>query len=123
LTICRASQSSAPPVRQREHADHLGKISVRRGADQQAARQITAFLGVPPEPRPRTAAGAERVHLEQRGGIGREASAEDIEIGQSAGIEFGVDGLGEFGLASAIMGERQQPDHGAARPFLGVARQ
>ncbi len=29
------------------------------------------------------------------GGIGREASREQIEVGQSAGIEFGVDGLGE----------------------------
>ena len=33
------------------------------------------------------------------GGIGREASLEEIEIGQSAGIEFSFDGLGEFGLA------------------------
>lgn len=57
------------------------------------------------------------------GGIGREASLEEIEIGQSAGIEFSFDGLGEFGLASTIMGQRQQPDHGAARPLLAVACQ
>jgi hypothetical protein len=41
------------------------------------------------------------------GGIGRETPAEAIEIGQSAGIEFGLDGLGEFSLAGAIMGQRQ----------------
>ena len=33
---------------------------------------------------------------------------------QSAGIEFGVNGLGEIGFARPIMSERQQPDHGAA---------
>ena len=48
------------------------------------------------------------------GGIGREASFEEIEIGQSAGIEFALDGLGEFSLARPIMGQRQQPDHDAA---------
>jgi hypothetical protein len=32
------------------------------------------------------------------GGIGREASFEASKIGQSAGIQFGLDGLGEFGL-------------------------
>src|SRR5216683_2572210 len=75
----------APPIRQREHADHLGKISVGRGADQQAARQITAFLGVPPEPWPRAAARAERVHLEQRGlveAVRLTALAAHDEIGQ-----------------------------------------
>ena len=56
-------------------------------------------------------------------GIGREAPAEQVEIGQSVGIEFDLDGLGEFGLASAIMSQRQQPDHGAARPLLAVALQ
>ena len=30
---------------------------------------------------------------------------------------------GEFGLAGTIMGERQQPDHGAARPLLARLRQ
>ena len=51
-------------------------------------------------------------------GLGAEAPAEAIEIGQfAAGIEaLGLDGLSEFGLASTIMGQRQQPDHGAARP-------
>jgi len=57
------------------------------------------------------------------GGIGRKASAEAIEIGQSTGIEFSVDDLGEFGLADAIMGQRQQPDHGAARSLFTIARQ
>ena len=41
------------------------------------------------------------------GGIGRETPAEAIKIGQSAGIEFGLDGLGEFGLACAVMRQRQ----------------
>jgi len=54
------------------------------------------------------------------GGIGSKAPSEAIEIGQSAGVERGVDGGGKFGLAGAIMGERQQPDHGAARAFLAV---
>ena len=58
-----------------------------------------------------------------RGGIGREASFEQTEIGQSAGIQFGLDGLGEFGLASPIMGQRQQPDHGAAGRLLAAALQ
>ena len=57
------------------------------------------------------------------GGIGRETPTEAIEIGQSAGIEFSLDGLGEFSLAGAIMGQRQQPDHGAARPLLAVVCQ
>src|ERR1700752_3920545 len=37
------------------------------------------------------------------GGMRREAPAERVEIGQSSGIEFGVDGLGELGFASPIM--------------------
>jgi hypothetical protein len=49
-----------------------------------------------------------------------EAPAERFEIGQSSGIEFGVDGLGEFGFAGPIMSERQQPHHSAARPLLAV---
>src|SRR5205823_12961502 len=50
-------------------------------------------------------------------------SAERLEIGQSAGIEFSVDGLGELGLAGPIMSERQQPDNGAARLLLAVTGQ
>jgi hypothetical protein len=41
------------------------------------------------------------------GWMGREAPAKHIEIGQFAGIELGVDGFGELGLAAAIMSERQ----------------
>ncbi len=37
------------------------------------------------------------------GRIRREASSEPIEIGQPAGIEFGIDSLGEFGLTGALM--------------------
>jgi hypothetical protein len=36
-----------------------------------------------------------------------EAAVERVKIGQSAGIEFGVDGVGEFSLASPIMSQRQ----------------
>jgi hypothetical protein len=54
------------------------------------------------------------------GGIGREAWTECVEIRQSTGIEFTVDGLGEFGLAGTVMSERQQPDHGAAHLLLAV---
>src|SRR5207253_1295560 len=57
------------------------------------------------------------------GWMRREASAECVEIGQSAGIEFGVDGLGELRLAGPLMSERQQPDHGAARLLLAVTGQ
>ena len=57
------------------------------------------------------------------GWIGREAPAKRVEIGQSAGIEFSVDGFGELGLAGSIMSERQQPDHSAARLLLAVAGQ
>ena len=41
------------------------------------------------------------------GWIRREAAAERIEIGQSAGIEFGVNGLGEIGFARPITSECQ----------------
>ena len=51
------------------------------------------------------------------------ASFEKIEIGQSAGIEFSLEGLGEFGFAGTIMGQHQQPDHGATRRSLAVASQ
>jgi hypothetical protein len=37
------------------------------------------------------------------GGIGCEALREGVEVGQPAGVELGVDGLGEFGLAGAFM--------------------
>ena len=57
------------------------------------------------------------------GWIGREASVERVEIGQSAGIEFDVDRVGELGLARTIVSERQQPDHGAAGLLLAVAGQ
>jgi hypothetical protein len=66
----------------------------------------------------------QRRHLDGDVGDGgwmwREASAKRVEIGQSAGIEFGVNGLGEIGFACPIMSECQQPDHGAAGPLLAV---
>jgi hypothetical protein len=39
-----------------------------------------------------------------------EPSAERVEIGQSAGIEFGVNGLGEISFARPIMSGCQQAD-------------
>jgi len=57
------------------------------------------------------------------GRCGSEAAVERVEIGQSAGIKFGVDGGGEFSLAGTIMSERQQPDHGVARLLLAVTGQ
>ena len=69
----------------------------------------------------------ERCHLDgdvgNGGWIRREAAAERVEIGQSSGVQLGVDGLGELGLAGSIMSERQQPDHSAARLLLAVAGQ
>jgi hypothetical protein len=37
----------------------------------------------------------------------REASAERLDIGRSAGIELGSDGPGELGLARTIVSKRQ----------------
>jgi hypothetical protein len=53
----------------------------------------------------------------------REASAECVEIGQSSSIELGINGLGELDFARAIVSERQQPDHGAARLLLAATGQ
>ena len=44
------------------------------------------------------------------GWMRREASAKRLVIGRSAGIEFGSDGLGELGLAGAIVSKRRRPD-------------
>src|SRR5256714_12336032 len=69
----------------------------------------------------------ERRHLDgdvgNGGWIRREAPAERVEIGQSSGIEFGVDGLGEFGFAGTIMSERQQSDGGAAGLLFAITGQ
>ena len=54
------------------------------------------------------------------GGIGREAAAERVKIGPSAGIEFAAEGRGELGLASPLMSERQQPDPTAAGQLFAV---
>jgi len=57
------------------------------------------------------------------GRMRREAPVEAVEIGQFSGIEFGVDGLGQLGLAGPIVSERQHPDHGAASLLLAAAGQ
>ena len=50
----------------------------------------------------------------------REASAERVEIGQSSGIELGIDSLGELDFTGTIMSQRQQPDDRAASLLLAV---
>src|SRR5271165_1801445 len=69
----------------------------------------------------------QRRHLDGDVGNGgwmwREAPAERVEIGQSSGLEFGVDGPGELGFAGAIMSERQQSDDRAARLLFAVTSQ
>src|ERR1700731_1664180 len=57
------------------------------------------------------------------GGIGREAPAQSVEIGRPAGIELGIDGLRQFGLAGAIVGQCQEPDHRATGLLLGIPSQ
>ena len=52
--------------------------------------------------------------VRNRGLIGPEAVAQPIEVGQSAGIKIGVNRMGEFGLAGAVVSERKETDHGAA---------
>ena len=52
-----------------------------------------------------------------------QAVAQPVEIGQIAGIEIGSDGVGEFSLASAIVRECQETDHGAAGLLLAFSRQ
>ena len=54
------------------------------------------------------------------GGTWREASAEHVEIGQSAGIQFGVDGLGELDFTGTIVSQRQEPDDSATCLLLSV---
>ena len=53
----------------------------------------------------------------------REAPAERVEIRQSSGIEFGVNGSGELGFAGTIMSERQQSNDSAARLLFAVTGQ
>ena len=57
------------------------------------------------------------------GWMRREASAERIEIGQSSGIELGIDSPSDLGFAGTIMSERQQSDDRAARLLLAVTGQ
>ena len=57
----------AAAVRERQDADDLREVGVRRRADEQATRLIAVLVGVPAEPRPRAPAGAEGIDLEQRG--------------------------------------------------------
>src|SRR3984893_8210990 len=69
----------------------------------------------------------ERPHLDGEVGNGgwirREAPAERVEIGQSSGIEFGVDGLGELGFAGTIMREPHQADGGAGGLLFAITGQ
>src|SRR5262249_56833882 len=64
----------------------------------------------------------ERRHLDgdvgNGGWIRCEAPAERVEIGQSSGIEFGIDGPRELGFAGTIMSERPPSHPGAASPLF-----
>ena len=66
----------------------------------------------------------QRRHLDgnvgKSGRMWREASAERFEIGQSSGVELGIDGLREFGFTGAVVSQRQQPDNNAACLLLAV---
>ena len=66
----------------------------------------------------------QRRHLDgnvgKSGRMWREASAERFEIGQSSGVELGIDGLREFGFTGAVVSQRQQPDNSAACLLLAV---
>jgi hypothetical protein len=61
--------------------------------------------------------------LRYRVSIWSKAVTQPIEIGQIASVKIGVDGLREFGLASAIMRQCQKTDHGAAGLLLAFSRQ
>ena len=74
--------------------------------------------------------------LRQAGGIGRELGAQPSEVGQLADVQVGGELTGEFGLAAALVRQRQQIDHEPAgfpvrQPFaqaiegsaIGIARE
>jgi len=67
----------------------------------------------------------ERRHLDRDLGnrcrLRLEPFSQSVEVGQLAGIEIGSDRLSQISLAGAIMGERQKPDHGAARSSVADA--
>ena len=66
---------------------------------------------------------AERHRLDhdpgQGGGCGAEAFAEEIETGQAAGVQFGLECLGKLCLAGVIMRQRQQFNGDFAGDFVG----
>ena len=51
--------------------------------------------------------------------IGSEVSAQERQVGEPVGVQLGGETLGEFGLATALMREREQVDHEAACLLLG----
>ena len=51
-------------------------------------------------------------------GIRREACAQRRDVGQLGRREIGGEQGGEFGLAAALVGERQKIDHQTARGFF-----
>jgi hypothetical protein len=71
--------------------------------------------------------GGERHQLDgdirDRRSIGLEAVAQRIEVGQSPGIDVGVERIGEFRLAGLVMGERKQAHHRAAGAPLAILGQ
>lgn len=65
--------------------------------------------------------GAQRhefdVDLREHLRIGLEALSQSACAGQSAGVQLGVDGLRQFGLAGPLMGKGQKIDHDTAGAF------
>ena len=47
----------------------------------------------------------------------------EMNVESPAGIELGIDGLRQFGLAGAIVGQCQEPDHRATGLLLGIPSQ
>jgi hypothetical protein len=54
-------------VGNRQHSRRFGEVGLGGGADQQAARELALLARLAPQPRPRPAADAERISLEQGG--------------------------------------------------------
>ncbi len=61
--------------------------------------------------------------VRDRGPIRPEAVAWPIEVWQRAVVKIGVDRMGEFGLAGAVVSERKERDHGAAGLLLAYSGQ
>ena len=98
------------PFRDGQHAQHLREPGVGRRAHQESARLVALLVRVAPEPRPRAAAGAERVDLDHaRVGQAarRTALAAHHQVRQVSGRPLLVEPqrAGRRALATATMDE------------------